>query len=201
LSLTKRNEENLLCVFDLEGNSVNLTCSSDANPAASYNWYRGKDNKLMESNKNLIFNSINSHDSGQYYCTATNNRGQKNSSVSVNVTYAPRPPSVSRSPSGDIMVGKSVTLTCSSDANPAASYSWFKEGEKALKASEKSFTITNIQEEHSGNYYCKVQNKLGQHNATLSVTVVAVPLMYVLIGTIASILLIMISLLVFLISR
>uniref|UniRef100_A0A3B3UFE4 Ig-like domain-containing protein n=1 Tax=Poecilia latipinna TaxID=48699 RepID=A0A3B3UFE4_9TELE len=186
----------------MEGNSVTLTCSSDANPAANYTWYRGKDKKPMKSNKNLIFNSINSNDSGQYYCTATNTKGQNNSRVNVDVKYAPRSPSVSLSPSGDIMKGSSVTLTCSSDANPAANYSWYKEGEKAPKASEKSFTITNIQNEHNGNYYCKVQNKIGWHNATVTVNVVAgkLSLMYILIGTIPSILLIMIFLLV-LISR
>ncbi|XP_014867097.1 PREDICTED: B-cell receptor CD22-like [Poecilia mexicana] len=184
----------------MEGNSVTLTCSSNANPAANYTWYRGKDNKPMKSNKNLIFNSINSNDSGQYYCTATNTKGQNNSRVNIDVIYAPRSPSVSLSPSGDIMKGSSVTLTCSSDANPAANYSWYKEGEKAPKASGKSFTITNIQNEHNGNYYCKVQNKIGWHNATVTVNVVAVSLMYILIGTIASILLIMIFLLV-LISR
>ncbi|XP_043971705.1 B-cell receptor CD22-like isoform X2 [Gambusia affinis] len=185
----------------MEGNQVTLTCSSDANPAASYTWYRGKDNKLLESNKNLIFNSINVNESGQYYCTAINNRGEKKSSVSVDVKYAPRSPSVSQSPSGHIMVGSSVTLTCSSDANPAASYTWYKEGEETPKASEEQFTITNIQNEHSGKYYCTAQNNIGRQNTSLSVTVVAGQSKLVVIVTIASILLIMIFLLIFLISR
>ncbi|XP_023190426.1 B-cell receptor CD22-like [Xiphophorus maculatus] len=184
-----------------EGNPVTLTCSSDANPAANYTWYKEKDNKLLESNKNLIFDSIKSMDSGQYYCTAINKMGQNNSIVNVDVKYAPRSPSVSQSPSGDIVVGSSVTLTCSSDANPAANYTWYKEGEKAQKASGEHFTITNIQNEHRGNYYCKVQNKIGHHNTSVSVTVVAGQSKIIVFGTVASILLIMIFLLVFLISR
>ncbi|XP_032419722.1 B-cell receptor CD22-like [Xiphophorus hellerii] len=185
----------------VEGSKVTLTCSSDANPAANYTWYRGKDNKLLESNKNLTFDSIKSMDSGQYYCTAINKMGQNNSTVNVDVKYAPRSPSVSQSPSGDIVVGSSVTLTCSSDANPAANYTWYKEGEKAQKASGERFNITNIQNEHSGNYYCKVQNKIGHHNTSVSVTVVPGQSKIVVFGTVASILLIMIFLLVFLISR
>ncbi|XP_032419724.1 B-cell receptor CD22-like [Xiphophorus hellerii] len=157
----------------VEGSKVTLTCSSDANPAANYTWYRGKVDKLLESNKNLTFDSIKSMDSGQYYCTAINKMGQNTSRVNVDVKYAPRSPSVSQSPSGDIVVGSSVTLTCSSDANPAANYTWYKEGEKAQKDSGEKFTITNIQNEHSGNYYCKVQNKIGHHNTSVSVTVVA----------------------------
>nr|XP_033472412.1 B-cell receptor CD22-like [Epinephelus lanceolatus] len=40
--------------------------------------------------------------------------------------YAPKLPSVSVSPSAEIVEGSSVTLTCSSDANPAATYTWYK---------------------------------------------------------------------------
>ncbi|XP_047198385.1 uncharacterized protein LOC124854580, partial [Hippoglossus stenolepis] len=45
------------------------------------------------------------------------------------------------SPSGEIMEGSSVTLTCSSDANPAAKYTWSKEDEDSPKASGQIFTI------------------------------------------------------------
>ncbi len=43
--------------------------------------------------------------------------------------------SVSVSPSGEIVEGSSVTLSCSSDANPAANYTWYKENEDSPKAS------------------------------------------------------------------
>ncbi|KAJ4944320.1 hypothetical protein JOQ06_012864, partial [Pogonophryne albipinna] len=40
---------------------------------------------------------------------------------------APKLPSLSVSPSAEREEGSSVTLTCSSDANPAANYTWYKE--------------------------------------------------------------------------
>ncbi|KAM8772559.1 B-cell receptor CD22-like [Acanthopagrus schlegelii] len=87
--------------------------------------------------------------------------------------YAPRLPSVSVSPSAEIVEGSSVNLTCSSDANPAANYTWYKENEDSPKASGQIFTITDFRAEHSGNYYCEVQNRRGRHNSTLQLIVVA----------------------------
>ena len=86
---------------------------------------------------------------------------------------APKLPSVSVSPSGEIVEGSSVNLTCSSDANPAANYTWYKENEDSPKASGQIFTITDVRPEHSGNYYCEAQNRRGRHNSTLYLTVVA----------------------------
>ncbi|XP_071397681.1 Fc receptor-like protein 2 [Centroberyx affinis] len=161
------------------GSSVNLTCSSDANPAATYTWYKengNPDRKPLKTEPQLDFVSIQSSDSGEYYCSAENELGAKSSdSISINVKYGPKVPSVLVSPSGETVEGSSVTLTCSSDANPAATYTWYKENEASPKASGQTFTITDIRPEHSGNYYCEAQNRRGHNNSTLQLTVVAAP--------------------------
>ncbi|XP_047433245.1 B-cell receptor CD22-like [Mugil cephalus] len=87
--------------------------------------------------------------------------------ITIDVKYPPKLPSVSVSPSGEIVEGSSVTLTCSSDANPAANYTWYKENEDSPKASGQIFTITDIRPEHRGSYYCEAQNRRGRHNSTL----------------------------------
>ena len=66
-----------------------------------------------------------------------------------------------------------MTLTCSSDANPAANYTWYKENEDSPQASGQKFIISDVKLEHSGNYYCEAQNKRGRHNNTLHFNVVA----------------------------
>ncbi len=86
---------------------------------------------------------------------------------------APKLPSVSVSPSGEIVEGSSVNLTCSSDANPAANYTWYKDDEDSPEASGPIVIISDARSKHSGNYYCEVQNKRGRHNSTLSLTVLA----------------------------
>ncbi|XP_071395444.1 B-cell receptor CD22-like [Centroberyx affinis] len=158
----------------VEGSSVTLTCSSDANPAATYTWY--KENRTLHQGpeESYNFTSISSEDSGTYHCQSDNQYGQFNSSsLFIDVQYAPKFPSVLVSPSGETVEGSSVTLTCSSDANPAATYTWYKENEASPKASGQTFTITNFTSEHSGNYYCEAQNRRGRHTSTLQLTVVA----------------------------
>ncbi|XP_029905579.1 B-cell receptor CD22-like [Myripristis murdjan] len=163
----------------VEGSSVNLTCSSDANPAATYTWYKKKRNpsqKPFRTGPQLDFVSIQSSDSGEFYCTAQNELGGKRSDyISIDVKYAPKVPSVSMSPSGEIVEGSSVTLTCSSDANPAANYTWYKKNGTSPKALGQTFTITNITSEHSGEYYCEAQNKRGHHNSSSTLKVTVVP--------------------------
>ena len=59
-----------------------------------------------------------------------------------------------------------MTLSCSSDANPAANYTWFKEHEDSVKESGQKYTITNIISEHGGNYICQAHNAIGLRNST-----------------------------------
>uniref|UniRef100_A0A8C4GSP1 B-cell receptor CD22 n=1 Tax=Dicentrarchus labrax TaxID=13489 RepID=A0A8C4GSP1_DICLA len=158
----------------VEGSSVTLTCSSDANPAATYTWYKENQTLFQGTEGIHHFTSISSEDRGIYHCKSENQHGQLGSkSVFIDVQYGPKPPSVSVSPSGEIVEGSSVNLTCSSDANPAANYTWYKENEDSIKASGQIFTITDFRPEHSGNYYCEAQNRRGRHNSTLHLIVVA----------------------------
>ncbi|XP_074539182.1 B-cell receptor CD22-like [Halichoeres trimaculatus] len=160
----------------VEGSSVTLTCSSDANPAAHYTWYKKDEDpepNPLGKGPQLLFKSIQSFDFGLYYCEAENELGRRKSEhTNVNVMYPPKLPSVSVSPSGEIVEGSSVTLTCSSDANPAANYTWYKKNEGSPKASGEIFTIENTGAEHSGDYVCVAQNEKGHHNSTVHVTVV-----------------------------
>ncbi|KAM7394685.1 hypothetical protein PAMP_021471 [Pampus punctatissimus] len=185
----------------VEGSSVNLTCSSDANPAANYTWY--KNQKLLSGPEGSHhFISISSEDRGIYHCKSENQFGQSNSrNLSIDVQYAPKLPSVSVSPSGEIVEGSSVNLTCSSDANPAAKYTWYKENEESPKSSGQIFTITDVRPEHSGNYYCVSQNRRGRHNSTLYLTVVAGAWKLIVIGTTIAVLLAIIPLCVFLLIK
>uniref|UniRef100_A0A3Q3C6D3 Ig-like domain-containing protein n=1 Tax=Haplochromis burtoni TaxID=8153 RepID=A0A3Q3C6D3_HAPBU len=107
----------------VEGSSVTLTCSSDANPAANYTWY--KEQQPISQEKQIIFRSIWFSDSGKYCCTAENELGKTISKViSIN-----------------IVEGSSVTLTCSSDANLAANYTWYKEQNRSVENSPGRFGV------------------------------------------------------------
>uniref|UniRef100_A0A665UEN3 B-cell receptor CD22 n=1 Tax=Echeneis naucrates TaxID=173247 RepID=A0A665UEN3_ECHNA len=178
----------------VEGRSITLTCSSDANPAANITWYK-EDQILVLKGPHLVLNNLRSSDSGQYHCTAENELGRRTSgNISINVEcellcfylvsywkaflilppFPPDPPkniSVSVSPSAEMVEGSSVNLSCSSDANPAANITWYKESEDSPKASGQIFTITDLRPEHIGNYSCEVQNTRGRRRSTLNLTV------------------------------
>ncbi|KAM9363782.1 B-cell receptor CD22-like [Symphorus nematophorus] len=186
----------------VEGSSVTLTCSSDANPAANYTWYKENQTLLQGPGGIYNFTSISSEDTGIYHCTAENQYRQVNSSsLHIDVQYAPRLPSVSVSPSGEIMEGSSVNLTCSSDANPAANYTWYKENEDSPKASGQLFTIIDSRAEHSGDYYCEAQNKRGSHKSTLRLTVAASARTSAAVGTITAVFLVIVLIALFLWMR
>ncbi|KAK3510767.1 hypothetical protein QTP70_022476, partial [Hemibagrus guttatus] len=144
----------------VEGRSVTLTCSSDANPPVqSYTWYKGSSH--MSTGHTYRINSIRSEDSGDYTCRAENKHGhQLSAAVSLNVLYPPKSVSVSISSSGEIVEGSSVTLTCSSDANPPVqSYTWYK-GSSHM-STEHTYRINSIRSEDSGDYTCRAENKHG----------------------------------------
>uniref|UniRef100_A0A668RLJ4 B-cell receptor CD22 n=1 Tax=Oreochromis aureus TaxID=47969 RepID=A0A668RLJ4_OREAU len=150
-----------------DGTQVQLKCHSSCLPDhPSYVWMKNGQVTLRETSSTLrylLFPEDN------ISCALKGHEEFPSPSV-----YAPKPPSVSVSPSGEITEATSVTLTCSSDANPAASYTWYKEDEDSLKTSGHNFTISNIRPEHSGSYYCVAHNNRGTHNSTLQLTVAAV---------------------------
>ncbi|KAM9490101.1 B-cell receptor CD22-like isoform 2-T5 [Salvelinus alpinus] len=155
----------------VEGSSVNLTCSSDANPPVqSYIWWykkNGSDYQSMTGPQH-VFNQIQSSDTGEYYCEAQNEMGTERSrTINMDVKYGPKNNSVSVSPSGEIVEGSSVTLICSSDANPPVqSYTWYKKNGASLTGSEKTYNFTTISSEDSGEYYCEAENKYGRLNSS-----------------------------------
>ncbi|XP_036394435.1 sialoadhesin-like [Megalops cyprinoides] len=155
------------------GSSVTLTCSSNANPPVqSYTWYKvnGTEMQTVGSGQNLTFNETEPSDSGQYYCEAQNDHGMENSTtVSLDVTYPPKSTSASLSPSGSVMLGSSVTLTCSSNANPPVqSYTWYKVNGKEMQTvgSGQNLTFNETEPSDSGQYYCEAQTDHGMENST-----------------------------------
>ncbi|XP_042572030.1 B-cell receptor CD22-like [Cyprinus carpio] len=148
----------------VEGDSVTLNCSSDSNPPAEISWFKG--GTFVGSGRIYSISKISSDDSGEYKCKSRNKHGEKDSdAVTLNIMYPPR--SVSVSVSGEIVEGDSVTLICSSDSNPSAEISWFKEDQSSSVGSGQSFSALQ-----SGRFYCEAHNQHGsQRSDAVTVTV------------------------------
>ncbi|XP_034043595.1 B-cell receptor CD22-like [Thalassophryne amazonica] len=141
---------------------VSLRCHSECDPPySSFVWFNNK----QKIHTGIDYKErINPGD--EIWCTLEGFEDYRSASV-----YAPKSSSVSVSPPGDITEGRSVNLTCVSDANPAATYTWYKKNENVLKASGPVWTITEIRPEHSGDYYCEAQNIFGSQTSTVSLNI------------------------------
>uniref|UniRef100_A0A674PS06 Ig-like domain-containing protein n=1 Tax=Takifugu rubripes TaxID=31033 RepID=A0A674PS06_TAKRU len=149
-------------------NRNELTCQSQCGASLySYIWYKNDEKVDGATRIHDVSLSINS--SARYSCTVIGYESFRSPAV-----YAPEGPLVSVSPSGEVEEDTTITLNCSSDANPAANYSWYKEGENSSKSSEQNFVITQVTAKDSGRYSCRVWNLLGHSESTVNVTVVPV---------------------------
>ncbi|XP_051994061.1 B-cell receptor CD22-like [Xyrauchen texanus] len=144
-----------------EGDLVTLTCKSTCSltEETTFIWSRNTQTvtKGTVTVNQLQLQSVTRDDTGDY-------------------RYPPEKVSVSISGSGEIVLGDSVTLTCSSDSNPPAHiYTWFKVNESSSVGSGQSYSISNFNSSHSERFYCEAQNEHGsQRSAALSVSVAGV---------------------------
>uniref|UniRef100_A0A3Q3C6C4 Ig-like domain-containing protein n=1 Tax=Haplochromis burtoni TaxID=8153 RepID=A0A3Q3C6C4_HAPBU len=135
--------------------SATLTCrgSCRLNNHLFYAWYKNGQKISNQSDQYWYTDNLNPSDS--YSCAVTGHEDFSSPSV-----YIPKLPSVSVSPSAEIVEGSSVTLTCSSDANPAANYTWYKEQQPISQ--EKQIIFRSIWFSDSGKYCCTAENELGK---------------------------------------
>lgn len=66
----------------------------------------------------------------------------------------------------EISEGGQVTLMCHSDANPPATYSWFRENQK-LHHYQHELVLRSVQQSHMGEYFCTAKNLLGESSSRI----------------------------------
>ncbi|XP_067248248.1 sialic acid-binding Ig-like lectin 5 [Chanodichthys erythropterus] len=161
----------------LEGSSVSLRCSAEtlcSSPPPTLTWSSTPRIPLSESSRqqelisDLNFTAAHRHHRVTFTCTITYQILDKNKtaqdSITLHVQYSPKNTSVSVLPSGSVLEGSSVTLTCSSDANPAVlNYTWSRESEGQLKQLQTGdmLTFNKTNQTQRGLYHCTAQNKHG----------------------------------------
>ncbi|XP_060936975.1 myelin-associated glycoprotein-like [Limanda limanda] len=148
----------------LEGSSVSLFCRSRANPSVTnYTWYRD-DVEEEEAGASLVLSSVDLSHSGDYHCEAKNALGEDASAaVHLDIQYPPKNTSVLVEPSAPVPDGRSVTLTCTSVANPAAmNFTWFRvrarQNEVVGSETDFTFNVTKLSEDY---FYCEALNVHG----------------------------------------
>ncbi|XP_062396226.1 B-cell receptor CD22-like [Sardina pilchardus] len=157
-----------------EGDEVtltcNTTCSLSTNP--TYIWYKNSqpiDNPHTADNR-LYIHSASPEDAGKYSCAVKGQEIHSSPEMTQDIRYAPRNTSASLSPSGDLHEGDSVTLTCSSDANPPVhTYTWYRKtgDETVLQDTGRMLSFSlNLVTDVDELYHCEAQNEVGSENST-----------------------------------
>ncbi|XP_049902629.1 carcinoembryonic antigen-related cell adhesion molecule 5-like [Epinephelus moara] len=144
----------------IEGNSVNLTCDA-AGYVFSRKWMKDGSDLILtgniilyNNNRVLSFNSLNKNDSGEYSCTVSNSISNNKAKYVMEVNYGPE--KVQITGPGEIHLNENLTLTCSAESRPSATYTWILDGTKIHNSAV--FTKDNIQPSDSGTYTCEVMN-------------------------------------------
>ncbi|KAL6482151.1 hypothetical protein MHYP_G00102310 [Metynnis hypsauchen] len=151
-----------------EGETANLTCNTTCSLTdPTFIWY--KDGRPLTTktikNNQLHLQTVSSEDAGSYSCAGRGSQHLHSTAHSLRVRYPPKRVSVSISPSGEIVEGSSVTLTCSSDGYPPVKiYTWFKGSTPVGEG--KTYSIPNIRSEDSGEYTCQSRNDHGERRST-----------------------------------
>ncbi|XP_063066287.1 B-cell receptor CD22-like [Engraulis encrasicolus] len=160
----------------LEGDTVIMSCRSDANPPASFAWYWKGNRVQAAKQKNYSLIAVRSEDTGDYYCQAQNKHGDRNSTlIHLNVLYPPKRTSAFLFHKGDLNEGTSVILSCNSNANPPVeNYTWYKKTSASTEVTQTGsgqFNTFTLSPDTVGVYHCEAKNSLGtQDSAAIEVS-------------------------------
>ncbi|XP_071062048.1 myelin-associated glycoprotein-like [Pseudochaenichthys georgianus] len=119
-----------------------------------------------EAGSSLVLNNVEPSSSGDYYCAAKNEHGDQNSTlIRLDIQYPPKNTSVSYS--ATVQEGSLLNLTCDGNANPAV-YTWYKVngGQVTDVGSGKRFSTTVSEVDKQ--FYCKVSNRYGTQNSSIT---------------------------------
>nr|XP_046254506.1 myelin-associated glycoprotein-like isoform X2 [Scatophagus argus] len=172
----------------VEGTSVSVRCSAPAPclslpPALTWTPHLGDSHETLQDNQDktkvkistLTFTASHLHHRQNISCTAvyTKQDGSTESSATTSFTadisYSPKHTSVSVSPSGPVPKNSTVTLTCSTTANPAVvNYTWYRTdgGQETFIGTGHVLSIRAS--EVRDPFFCKAENNVGAGRSNIS---------------------------------
>uniref|UniRef100_A0A5F8G8G1 Limbic system associated membrane protein n=1 Tax=Monodelphis domestica TaxID=13616 RepID=A0A5F8G8G1_MONDO len=159
-----------------EGSNVTLVCMANGRPEPVITWRHltptGREFEGEEEYLEIL--GITREQSGKYECKAANEVSSADvKQVKVTVNY---PPTITESKSNEATTGRQASLKCEASAVPAPDFEWYRDDTRINSANgleiksiegQSLLMVTNVTEEHYGNYTCVAANKLGVTNASL----------------------------------
>ena len=140
--------------------------ASGSNPL-NYQWYNTNGLISGATNNTFTINSVGLNDQSSYYCVVTNNCGFYTSN-GASLTLKTAPDISTLSPTNSICETTNITYAVTTTGSPIITYQWFKNGSAVSGATSSSYTISNANTSHAGNYYCKATNSCGSDSTNIT---------------------------------
>ncbi|XP_042346407.1 carcinoembryonic antigen-related cell adhesion molecule 5-like [Plectropomus leopardus] len=143
--------------------SVRLSCSASGS-SLSFLWLNGSSEvtgsdkvQLADGGANLTIVHVTRYDKGPFKCQVSNPVSNDISEpINFNISYGPQNVRIT-GPSTKYSKEK-LTLTCSADSKPPATYIWRLNGTKIHNSAV--FTKNNVERSDSGSYTCEAMNMI-----------------------------------------
>ncbi|KTG02658.1 hypothetical protein cypCar_00022266 [Cyprinus carpio] len=127
--------------------------------------YRPNSNSIIFSsdNRSVSISPVQRSDSGEYKCTYRNPVSSETAKLSLIITYGPEDVSIKGQDVVDS--GVRVSLSCSANSEPSASFSWKFNGADTGVTTD-TFTIDQTDFTHSGDYECTARNSVTKRSVS-----------------------------------
>ncbi|XP_062850714.1 neuronal cell adhesion molecule a [Trichomycterus rosablanca] len=169
----------------IANNPAMLDCATFGSPLPKITWFKDGqtldgDSYAQHPNGTLQINEAQSNNSGKYICVATNNLGNKENSVHLEIK---EPTQILEQPEYKVVQRNSkVVFECQVTHDPTLTpiMTWLKDNERLpdderFVMSSDSLTINYVTEEDKGTYTCIRTTTLDQDSVSTTLTVVEVP--------------------------
>ncbi|NXV20922.1 NEGR1 regulator, partial [Cepphus grylle] len=154
-----------------EGSNITLVCLATGKPEPSISWRHISPSGKHGSHPRLLRRLTNSRKSG------VKRSAYRDANVHFYNSFFSVAPTIQELKSSGVVLGGNGLIRCEGAGVPAPVFEWYK-GERKLINGQQGITIknystrslltvTNVTEEHFGNYTCVAANKLGTTNASL----------------------------------
>uniref|UniRef100_A0A3Q2Z5D6 Heparan sulfate proteoglycan 2 n=1 Tax=Hippocampus comes TaxID=109280 RepID=A0A3Q2Z5D6_HIPCM len=158
----------------VEGQTATLRCDAHF-PAPTITWSKLRSpmpwrHKVVDGN--LVLPNVGRQDSGEYICSAVNNMGTTEVTITLDVEAPPYATSVPDDVA--VRVGEVIRLQCLAHGTPPLSYIWSKlDGALPARAqvSDGDLQINLATAEDAGSYKCVASNRVGHSEVVAKVTV------------------------------
>uniref|UniRef100_A0A669CHP6 Heparan sulfate proteoglycan 2 n=1 Tax=Oreochromis niloticus TaxID=8128 RepID=A0A669CHP6_ORENI len=165
----------------VEGQTATLRCEAHGFPAPEIKWTKLRSplpwgNRIV--NNSLVLQNVGRQDSGEYICSATNNMGTTEATITLDVESESPPYATSVPNDVAVRVGEVIRLQCLAHGTPPLTYTWTKlDGNLSPRAEvrEGDLQINLATSEDAGNYKCVASNKVGNSEVIAKVTVRSKP--------------------------